>query len=319
MNRNRIGRTGLEFTEFGLGTWVFGGGGWKHSGGPQDDRESVAVIRKALELGINWIDTAPIYGLGHAEEVVGRALKGVTDRPCVATKFGLVWDAGRNMSFCLKRESVIREAEASLKRLKADVIDLYQIHWPNPEKDIEEGWEAALELVRQGKARHAGVSNFSSGQLEKILPAGLPASNQVEYNLINRGNEKEVFRCCEKNGIGILAYEPLKKGFLSGKYDGARISGLPADDYRKRSADFTGEKLAENLEMSSVLTEFARRTGRTCAQAAINFVLANPYVSSVIIGARNVVQLEENVSSAERRFRSEEKTLFRELLDLKGN
>ena len=295
MEKRTLGSTGVELSVIGLGTWALGGGGWKFGWGPQDDKGSIAVIRRALELGVNWIDTAPLYGLGHAEKIVGRALEGVKDKPFIATKFGITWDAKRKMSHCLKRESIGREIEASLKRLKLDVIDLYQLHWPFPEEDVEEAWACAAGLVKEGKARFVGVCNCGAAQMEKLKGVCRPASSQSPYSALTRAVEREILPYCEKEGIGALAYGVLEKGLLCGGFSRQRIEALPMDDHRKRDPAFCGLELEKNLQAVRELATQALGAGMTPAQLAISRVLANRAVCSAIIGARSVKQLEENV------------------------
>ncbi len=203
MQKRRLGNTSLEITRVGLGTWAIGGGDWKFGWGPQEDEASIAAIRRAIELGINWIDTAPAYGLGHCEEVVGRALKLCSPRPLVFTKCARCWDDKRELFGCLKRESVVAEIEASLKRLQIDVIDLYQIHWPQPNEDIEEGWEAISQAIKQGKIRYGGVSNFNGEQMKRLLPIHPIASLQPPFSMVRRDIETEVLPFCGENGIGL--------------------------------------------------------------------------------------------------------------------
>jgi len=294
VKKRKLGTTELELSLIGLGTWALGGGGWKFGWGPQDDNASIAAIRRALELGINWIDTAPLYGLGHAEEVIGRAVRGLREKPLLATKFGITWDAKRRMSHCLKKESVKREIEASLRRLKTGTIDLYQLHWPSPEEDIEEAWSCAAELVREGKARYVGVSNCGVCQVEKLKCIHPPASSQLPYSVINRGIEKELLPYCGKEGIGVIVYGVLEKGLLSGAFSKERIEALPMDDHRKRDPAFREPELSRNLKAAHELRQEAALAGKTPAQLAIMRVLENSAVCSAIVGARTIEQITEN-------------------------
>ena len=218
MKRRRLGYTDLKLSPIGLGTWALGGGGWAFGWGPQDDEESVATIRYALEQGVNWIDTAPVYGLGHSEEVVGRTIKGLCDKVIIATKCGLVWDERGKISGRLKRKSIRHEIEASLKRLDIEVIDLYQIHWPDPDQEIEEAWSTMADLVKEGKVRYIGVSNFNVEQLERIRPIHPIASLQPPYSMLNRGIEDELLNYCQAHDIGVIVYSPMECGLLTGKY-----------------------------------------------------------------------------------------------------
>ena len=297
MEKRKLGATGIELSVIGLGTWAIGGGGWKFGWGPQDDKASFAAIRRAVELGINWIDTAPLYGLGHAEEVVGKAIKGLREKPLIATKFGIIWDAKRRMAHCLKKESVRREIEGSLKRLRVEAVDLYQIHWPLPEEDVEEAWECASELVKEGKARYIGVSNFNICQIEKLKRTCRPVSLQAPYSVVNRSIEKELIPYCEKENIGVLAYGVLGKGILCGKLSAERIRSFPMDDHRKRDPAFNGPELSRNLMAARELEIEAQKAGLTPGQLAILKILKNKSVCSAIIGARTAAQVEENAKA----------------------
>jgi len=295
MEKRKLGATNLELSVIGLGTWAMGGGGWKFGWGPQDDKQSIAAIRRAVELGVNWIDTAPLYGLGHAEEIVGKALKALREKPYIATKFGITWDEKRRMSHCLKNESIRRELEGSLRRLKVAAVDLYQLHWPFPEEDLEEAWVCAAELVKEGKTRYIGVSNFGVGHIERIRNICKPVSVQSPYSAVNRGIEKEIIPYCEKEGIAVLVYGSLEKGLLSGSFSRQRIQALPMDDHRKRDPAFNEPELSKNLEAVAELEKEAKKYGKTPAQAAISKVLENRSVCSVIVGARTAGQVEENI------------------------
>ena len=301
MQTNPLGNCGLQLSVIGLGTWVMGGGDWKFGWGPQDDAESIETIHRALALGINWIDTAPAYGLGHCEEVVGRALRGLKQRPLIATKCGRVWDEQRQLSPRLKRQSVQAELEASLRRLEIDVIDLYQMHWPQPDEDIEEGWQTVADFVRQGKVRHAGVCNFNVAQLEHIRPIHPIASLQPPYSLLNRGVEAELLPYCAKHQIGVVAYSPMQKGLLTGKVNRQWLAGLPAADHRHNDAQFQEPRLSANLEFVDGLRQIAERHGSSVAELAIAWVLRRPEVTSAIVGARRPSQIEATIGSADLR------------------
>src|SRR5258707_2801228 len=235
MQTRQLGKTDLFITPLGFGSWAVGGGGWQFGWGEQDDRESVAAINRALDLGITWIDTAAVYGLGHSEEVVARALKQRAVRPYIFTKCSMVWDREGNITHSLNRESIRREVEDSLRRLQVEVIDLYQIHWPNPEEDIEEGWSALSELKREGKVRHIGVSNFNVEQLQRAIAIGPVDTLQPPYSLIQPEVENEILPFCEKNGIGVIVYSPMMSGLLSGRMTRERITNFPADDWRRNN------------------------------------------------------------------------------------
>jgi len=308
MERRRLGWTDLELTVVGLGTWAHGGAGWRFSWGPQDDQESKAAIKRALDLGVNWIDTAAIYGLGHAEEVLGQALGelGARERPIVATKCGLVWDEQRRIANRLTRASVLAEAEASLKRLGLEVIDLYQIHWPNPDADIEEAWEAMETLRQQGKIRYAGVSNFDAKQMRRVGARQRVASLQPPYSLLRRDVEAELLPHCAAEKIGVVAYSPLQKGLLAGKITAERVAALPADDHRRADPNFHSPALEKNLRIVEGLRAIAARHGRTVAQAAIAWALRESVVTSAIVGARRASQIEETVAAADWRLTPDE-------------
>ncbi|MFQ6067643.1 MAG: aldo/keto reductase [bacterium] len=299
MQTRKLGRTDLNLSTIGSGTWAIGGSGWKFSWGPQDDRESISTIRRALELGINWIDTAPVYGLGHSEEVVGRAIKELRDKPIIATKCGRVWDKDGNLSGCLRKESIGSEVEASLRRLKIDVIDLYQIHWPDPDEDIEEAWSAIADLIKDGKVRYAGVSNFSVEQLKRIQPIHPVASLQPPYSMLERSAEEEILDYCSTNHIGVIVYSPMQKGLLTGKFTRERVQKLPEDDHRRRDAHFQEPQLSANLKLVEGLGSIAEKSGRTLAQLAIAWVLRRSEVTAAIVGARHPFQIEETVVAAE--------------------
>ncbi len=299
MQTRPLGNSGLQFSAIGLGTWAMGGGGYQFGWGPQDDQESIAAVHRALELGINWIDTAPAYGLSHCEEVVGQALKGLQERPLVATKCGRVWDHQRQLSARLKRHSIQTEIEDSLRRLGVDVIDLYQMHWPQPDEDIEEGWQTVADLIRQGKVRHGGVCNFSVAQLERIRSIHPVASLQPPYSLLNRAVETELLSYCAAHKIGIVAYSPMQKGLLTDKFSRAWVEQLPSNDHRRNDAQFKEPRLAANLDFVDGLRRIAQRHQRSVAQLAIAWVLRRPEVTSAIVGARRPSQIEATVGAAD--------------------
>ncbi len=300
MRTRRLGSSDLHLTAIGLGAWAIGGGGWAFGWGPQDDRESIAAIHRALDLGVNWIDTAAVYGLGHSEEVVARALAGCRKDVILATKCGLVWDEGSTTPYGrLKAASIRSEAEASLRRLRTDYIDLYQIHWPDPDPDIEEAWSAIADLVREGKIRYGGVSNFNVGQIDRVGSIHAVASLQPPYSMIARGIEKEGLAHCAKHEIGVVCYSPMQAGLLTGAVTRERLAGLPEDDWRRRSKQFLEPLLGPNLELVEGLRGIAERSGRTPAQLAIAWVLRRPEVTSAIVGARSRQQIEETASAGD--------------------
>jgi len=295
MKSKKLGYSDLNLTTVGLGTWAIGGGNWKFGWGPQDDQESIAGIRQALDLGINWIDTAAIYGLGHSEEIVGKAIKGIKEKPIIATKCSRVWDDRGNVKGCLTKESIRGEVEASLRRLQIEVIDLYQIHWPDPNQDIEEGWSIIADLVKEGKIRYGGVSNFSVRQLKRIQSIHPVASLQPPYSMLERGIEEEILDYCATNDIGVIAYSPMQKGLLTGKFTRERVRNLPKNDHRQGDAHFQEPELSVNLELVEGLRAIAEKKGKTVAQLAIAWVLRRLEVTAAIVGTRRPSQIEETV------------------------
>jgi aryl-alcohol dehydrogenase-like predicted oxidoreductase len=302
----RFGRTDMEITRIGFGSWAIGGGGWRAAWGPQDDDEAVGAIRRAVELGMNWIDTAAVYGLGHSEKLVARALKGVSDRPYVFTKCSQVWDESGNISNNLKQDSVKRECEESLSRLQVEAIDLYQIHWPRPDEDIEEGWEAMAELKEEGKVRHIGVSNFDVEQMERIREIAPVETLQPPYNMLKRGIEDEILPYCQENDIGVIAYSPMRSGLLTGKMSPERVANLPADDWRRNSSDFQEPRLSRNLELVSLLEEIGVEHGRSPGEVAIAWTLRHQAVTAAIVGGRRPDQVDGIIGAAELRLSEDE-------------
>lgn len=300
MQTRRLGHSDLDITRIGFGAWAIGGGGWAFSWGAQDDAESIAAIHEALDLGINWIDTAAVYGLGHSEEVVAKALDGVRQRPYVFTKCARVWDERRQIGKSLKADSIRRECEASLKRLRVDRIDLYQVHWPEPEEDIEEGWTEVARLQKEGKVRWIGVSNFSAAQMERIRPIAPICSLQPPYSLIRREIEAEVLPYCASQGIGVLAYSPMASGLLTGKMTRERLAALPADDWRReKNRHFQEPLLTRNLKLAELLGELGAPHGKNAGEMAIAWVLGHPAVTAAIVGARRPGQLRELIGAAD--------------------
>lgn len=292
MEIRQLGKSDLKITAIGLGTWALGGGGWASGWGSQDDDESIATIHRALDMGVNWIDTAAVYGLGRSEEVIGRALRDIRQRPAIFTKCSLVWDEQRAIQSSLKKASVKREAEASLRRLGIEAIDLYQIHWPNPDAEIEEGWEAMAELQREGKVRALGVSNFSVSQMERVMKIAPITSLEPPYSLLNREIETEILPFCQRHGIGVIAYSPMASGLLSGKMTRARVAALPRDDWRSHSEQFAEPRLSRSLYLVETLRDIGSRHGRTAGEVAIAWTLRRPEVTGAIVGARRPEQLD---------------------------
>ncbi|GBL43266.1 oxidoreductase [Verrucomicrobiota bacterium] len=296
MKLRKLGRSDLHLTPVGLGTWAMGGGDWKFGWGPQDDAQSIRTIHEALDLGINWLDTAPVYGLGHCEDVVGRALQELKGRrPILSTKCERCWDEDRQIIPRLKRASIRREIEDSLRRLGVDAIDMYQIHWPQPDEDIEEGWSAIAELVQEGKVRWAGVSNFNVVQLKRLQPIHPVAFLQPPYSMLNRGIEAELIPYCEAHDIGIIPYSPMQKGLLSGKVTQAWVDALPVSDHRRADPQFNEPLLARNITLNGGLRTIASHLGTTPAELAIAWVLRQPRVTSAIVGARKPGQIAETI------------------------
>ncbi len=299
MKTRKLGWTPLNLSTIGLGTFALGGSGWAFSWGPQNDNDSIATILRALDMGVNWIDTAPVYGVGHAEEIVGKAIRGLSNKPIIATKCGLVWDRNLSIYGCLNKKSVRSEIEASLKRLQIDVIDLMQIHWPNPDKDIEEAWSTIAELVKEGKIRYAGVSNFDVGQLKRAQAIHPVASLQPPYSMLQRGIEDEILAYCDEHNIGVIVYSPMQQGLLTGKFSKERLQNLPVEDHRRRDPHFQEPELSINLELINKLYPLAQRSGHTLARLAIAWVLRRPEVSAAIVGARVPSQIKETISAAD--------------------
>jgi aryl-alcohol dehydrogenase-like predicted oxidoreductase len=293
-----LGRTGMEITRVGFGAWAIGGGGWEFGWGPQDDEQSIAAIHRALDLGVNWIDTAAAYGFGHSEQVVGRALAGLTERPYVFTKCSLLEGPGRTVVHNLDRDSVLREAEASLQRLGVDAIDLYQIHWPNPEPDIEQGWAALAELKEQGLVRHIGVSNFDVEQLLRVQQLAPVETLQPEYSLVTREVEGEILPFAEQEGIGVIVYSPMGSGLLSGAMTRDRIERLASDDWRKRDARFQEPQLSRHLALVERLRAVAERHDTAPGAVAIAWALRNPAVDAAIVGFRRPDQVDPLLPAA---------------------
>jgi len=299
MQTRKLGNSNLYITPIGLGTWAIGGGGWSGGWGPQSDEDSMATIHRALDLGINWIDLAPYYGLGHSEELVGKAIKGKRDQVILATKCGLVWEPGSTtVSRRLKAESVRREVESSLRRLDVDVIDLYQIHYPcESDEETDEGWRVIGDLIREGKVRFGGVSNFTLAQHRRTHALRPITSSQPSYNLILRGDEAQVLPYCAASNIGVIVARPIAGGLLTGKFTQERAARLPDDDWRKRRSWFQEPELAANLALVEQLRPIAARNGKTVAQLAIAWILRRPEVTAVIAGARHPWQIEEDVAA----------------------
>lgn len=306
MQTRPFGNTDMQITPIGFGAWAIGGGEWAGGWGPQDDEQSIATINRALDLGINWIDTAAVYGLGRSEEVVARAIQGRSEKPYVFTKCSLVWDENRKVSNILKADSIRKECEDSLRRLRTDVIDLYQIHWPDPDPDIEEGWSTLAELQKEGKVRWIGVSNFNVEQLKRAQAIAPVSSLQPPYHLLKPEVEEEILPYCLEQGIGVINYSPMASGLLTGKMTRERIENLPEDDWRKGNENFTEPKLSRNLELANLLREIGDRHNKSAGVVAIAWTLRHSAVTGAIVGARRPDQVDEIVDAAEFRLTDEE-------------
>lgn len=299
MTKRTLGNSDLEITRIGIGAWAMGGAGWAFSWSLQEDSDSVAAIHKALDAGVNWIDTAAVYGLGHSEEVVGQAVKGLANRPYLFTKCARVWNAKGEIGKCIKRDSVRKECEASLRRLQVDVIDLYQMHWPEPDEDIEEGFSAMLELQREGKARWVGISNYNVKQIQRAQALGPVTSLQPPFSLVSPEVESEILPHALATSVGVIVYSPMKAGLLSGKMTRERALNLPADDWRRRNPAFQEPNLTRNLVLADLLAGIGRQYGRTAGEVAIAWTLRNPAVTAAIVGMRNAEQVNGVIGAAD--------------------
>jgi aryl-alcohol dehydrogenase-like predicted oxidoreductase len=298
METKQLGSSDMHITRLGVGAWAMGGGDWAFGWGPQDDQDSIAAIRAAIEAGMNWIDTAAVYGLGRSEEVVAKALEGLTPRPYVFTKCERIWGEDRKIGKSLKADSIRRECEASLRRLKLERIDLYQIHWPEPEEDIEEGWSTLAKLKEEGKVRWIGVSNFNAKQMERARAIAPITSLQPPYSLLSREIEAEILPYCVENGIGTLIYSPMKSGLLSGGMTRERIAAMPQDDFRQRTPQFQEPLLTRNLALVEFMRDIGARHGATPGEVAIAWCLRNSAVTSTIVGLRSADQLNGVIKAA---------------------
>ncbi|MDP0498358.1 MAG: aldo/keto reductase [Verrucomicrobiota bacterium JB024] len=302
-----LGNSDMAITPVGFGAWAIGGN-WKFGWGDQDDRDSIAAIHRALELGVNWIDTAPAYGLGHSEYLVAQALADWTGpRPYVFTKCGIIWDKDGKVDYSVRAKSIRREIEDSLKRLKVDVIDLYQMHWPGDEMDETlEGWAEMAKLKEEGKVRWIGVSNFSVEELEKASAIAPITSLQPPYSLLKREIEEGQLPYCDEHNVGVIVYSPMGSGMLTGAMTRERAASLPKEDWRSGNPQFTEPKLSENLKLVDRLREVAGTHGRSPGEAAIAWTLRRPEVTAAIVGARNPAQVEGIVGAMDFRLSDEE-------------
>ena len=300
----QLGNSDIHLTAIGFGAWAIGGGGWQYGWGAQDDSESLAAIHRALEGGMNWIDTAAVYGLGHSEEIVGQALKKVSSKPYVFTKCSMVWGDDRKIVNSLKKVRV--ECEASLKRLGIEAIDLYQIHWPNPEPEIEEGWQAMADLQKEGKVRWLGVSNFNVAQMERAQKIAPISSLQPPYSMLNRNVETEILPICQEHNIGVINYSPMQSGLLTGAMTRERIAKMPEDDHRRNRKEFTEPQLSKNLALADLLKGIGARHGVEAGVVAIAWTLRHPAVTAAIVGGRSGEQVEGVLPAAAFRLSDDE-------------
>src|SRR5579864_7324734 len=314
METRLLGNSDLAITPIGIGAWAIGGAGWNGSMGPQNDSDSIPAIHAALDRGLNWIDTAALYGLGHSEEMVGRAIRGRTPGPYIFTKCERVWDKDRSIGACLKAESVRRECEDSLRRLKIDAIDLYQIHWPEPDTDIEEGWTELARLREEGKVRYIGVSNFSVEQMKRAQAIAPITSLQPPYAVVRREIEQDILPFCQRLNIGVIVYSPMYAGLLTGAMTRERVANFLAEDWRKNLPGFNEPALSQNLEVVEHLREIGRRHGRSPGEVAIAWTLNHPAVTGAIVGFRSTQQVEGIVGAAEFRLSRAELSRINDVL-----
>ena len=309
MQTRVFGRTGMQTTPVGFGAWAIGGGDWQFGWGDQDDANSIAAIHRALDLGINWIDTAAVYGLGHSEEVVGLAIKGRSERPYIFTKCSRVADGQGGITDSLKAGSIRRECEASLRRLGVDMIDLYQIHWPRPDEDIEEGWSTLATLQAEGKVRHIGVSNFNVEQMRRAQAIAPIDSLQPPYSMLRREIESGILPFCQEHNIAVIVYSPMQSGLLSGAMTRERAASLPVNDWRRNNPEFQEPRLSQNLRLVELLAQIGAPHGRSSGEVAIAWTLRHPGVTAAIVGARCADQVDGIVGSAD--FRLDERDITR--------
>ncbi len=304
MDKKKLGNSDMELTPIGFGSWAIGGGDWQFSWGPQDDNDSIAAIHKALELGMNWIDTAAVYGLGHSEEVVARALRTSSHKPYIFTKCGLVWDEKRQVTNDLKQ--IRCEAEDSLRRLNLETIDLYQMHWPKPEEEIEEAWGVMASLQKEGKVRWIGGSNFSVEQLHRLGKIAPITSNQPPYSMLNRAVEAEILPFCESHNIGVINYAPMHSGLLTGAMSKQRVAAFPDDDFRRNAKNYQEPLLSRNLAVADFIGQIGKKHGVSAGVVAIAWTLHQPAITAAIVGGRNAKQVEGVIPAATFRLSEQE-------------
>jgi len=301
-----LGNSDLQLTAIGFGAWAIGGGNWEFAWGPQDDNESISAIHRALDLGINWIDTAAIYGLGHSEEIVGKALRSTDHKPLVFTKCSMRWHADRKIYRSLKADSLTEEVENSLRRLGVETIDLYQIHWPDPADQIEEGWETLARLKEQGKLRYIGVSNFNVEQMRRAQEIAPITSLQPPYSMLRRAIEAEILPYAQANDIGVINYSPMVSGLLTGKMTAERVAALPDDDWRRRAVEFKEPRLSRNMRLVELLREIGGGHNVSPGVVAIAWTLHHPAITGAIVGGRSAQQVEGVAPALEFRLNEEE-------------
>jgi aryl-alcohol dehydrogenase-like predicted oxidoreductase len=304
MKISQLGTSNMWISPIGFGAWAVGGGDWAMSWGPQDDDASIAAIHKAIDLGVNWIDTAAIYGLGHSEEIVGRAVKESRIKPFIFTKCGMVWNEKREIKRTLLE--IRREVEDSLRRLQVECIDLYQIHWPVEDKNIEEGWSTMAGLKREGKVRHIGVSNFSPSQMERCLEIAPITSLQPPYSMLNRAVEAEILPYCQEHAIGVINYAPMHSGLLTGAMSKERLASLPLDDFRRNAKNYQEPLFSRNLAVADFLKQIGARHDVAAGVVAIAWTLCNPAITAAIVGGRSPEQVEGVWPAAKFRLSNEE-------------
>jgi aryl-alcohol dehydrogenase-like predicted oxidoreductase len=304
MDKKKLGNSDMELTPIGFGSWAIGGGDWQFSWGPQDDNDSIAAIHKALELGVNWIDTAAVYGLGHSEEVVARALKTTSHKPYIFTKCGLVWDEQRQVTNSLKQ--IRREAEDSLRRLNLQAIDLYQMHWPKPEEEIEEAWATMASLQKEGKVRWIGGSNFSVEQMKRLSKIAPITSDQPPYSMLNRAVEAEILPFCETHNIGVINYAPMHSGLLTGAMSQQRVATFPDDDFRRNAKNYQEPLLSRNLAVADFIGQIGKKHGVSAGVVAIAWTLHQPAITAAIVGGRNAKQVDGVMPAATFRLSEQE-------------
>jgi aryl-alcohol dehydrogenase-like predicted oxidoreductase len=291
MKISQLGTSNLWLSPIGFGSWAVGGGDWAHSWGPQDDNASIAAIHKAIDLGMNWIDTAAVYGLGHSEEIVGRAVKESSIKPFIFTKCGMVWNEKREIKRTLAQ--IRSECEASLRRLQVEAIDLYQIHWPVEGEDTLEAWSTMNDLRHEGKVRYIGVSNFPAAEMERCLDVARITSLQPPYSMINRTVEKEILPYCYEHNIGVISYAPMHSGLLTGAMTKERVANLPPDDFRRNAKNYQEPQLTRNLAIADFIKQIGARHGVSAGVIAITWVLANPAITGAIVGGRSPEQVQD--------------------------